>query len=135
MEYGIETVAQNPQVITIILVVTFSILTLFALWAVSRLFAGRKGLDKERRVLDTELYKLEKFASMKQKEEMGDKESVAESFWPKQDQGLATAAEEAPAADQLVTAHESQPEAQQADDDEFADIRKENLVRDWSEND
>ena len=92
MEYGIETVAQNPQVITIILVVTFSILALFVLWAVSRLFAGRKGLDKERRVLDAELYKLEKLASMKKKEQTGDKESVAESFWPKQDQGLATAA-------------------------------------------
>ena len=149
MEYWVESLGQNPKGLGPIMVAVVGIVILIVLWAVSRLFTGRKDLDKERLALDTELYKLEKFASMKKKEQMGDKESRAESFWPKQDQGPVTAAGEAGAADQSVPAPESQPDAQLAkgavsptggqaeeeDDDEFADIRRENLVRDWSEND
>ncbi len=148
MEYWIESLGQNPRALGPVVVVVVAIAILVVVFALSRLFVGRKDLDKDRLALDTELYKLEKFASMKKKEQMGDKESRAESFWPKQDQGGVTAAGEPGAADQSAPARESQPDAQlakgavsptggQADeeDDEFADIRRENLVRDWSEND
>jgi len=138
MEYGIETIGQNPQLITLVLAVVICVVALIVLFALSRLLSGRKDLEKERLALDTELYRLEKFASMKKKEGMGERQPMAESFWPKKDQDLPTAAEEPAAEHQPVQAQESRPEAQQAEekeDDEFADIRKENLVRDWSEND
>ena len=137
MEYGIETVAQNPQVITIIIVVILGIVALFALWALSRMLAGRRDLEKQRLALDAELYKLEKFASMKKKEKMGDVESRAESFWPKRDDDQAGLSSQPAAVEQSGPASESQPEAQQSneEEDEFADIRRENLVKDWSEND
>ncbi len=137
MEYGIETIGQNPQVITLLLVAIICIVALLALFALSRLMTGRKGLDKDRLALDAELYRLEKYASLKKKEQMGDKESRAESFWPKEDNDQ-TALAEAPAeVDQSDSAHESRPAAERAEEeeDEFADIRRENLVRDWNEND
>jgi len=137
MEYGIETVAQNPQVITIIIVVILGIVALFALWALSRMLAGRRDLEKQRLALDAELYKLEKFASMKKKEMMGDVESRPESFWPKRDDDQPALPSQPAAVEQPGPASESQPEAQQSneEEDEFADIRRENLVKDWGEND
>ena len=137
MEYGIETVAQNPQVITIIIVIILGIVALFALWAFSRMLASRRELDKQRLALDAELYKLEKFASMKKKEKMGDVGSRAESFWPKRDDDQAGLSSQPTAVEQPGPASESQPEAQQSneEEDEFADIRRENLVKDWGEND
>jgi len=136
MEYGIETAAQNPQVITIIIVVTLGIVALFALWAFSRMLAGRRDLERQRLALDAELYKLEKFASMKKKEKMGDVESVAESFWPKRDNDKPAQPSQPAAVEPSGPASEGQPEARQSDEeeDEFADIRRENLVKDWGEN-
>ena len=149
MEYWVESLGQNPTALGPIVVAVVGVVILIVLLALTRLSAGRKGLDKDRLALDAELYRLEKYASLKRKEQMGDKGSRAESFWPKQDSDQTTPAEAPAEVDQSESAREKQSaaelvkgavsltggQANDEDDDEFADIRRENLVRDWNESD
>ena len=150
MEYWVESLGQNPTALGPIVVVVVAIVVLIGLLALTRFSAGRKGLEKDRLALDAELYGLEKYASLKK--EAGDKESRAESFWPKQDSDGSTPAESRVEDGSSDLAQGSQPAADVAqgavsptdgrasdkgddEEDEFADIRRENLVRDWNEND
>ena len=132
MEYWIQSVAENPRAIGPIIVVIVAVVIVFILWAVSRLVSRRKELEKDRLALDTELYKLEKFATLKKREQMGEGNSMPESFWPKEEHGEPRGAPQ-PALNDSAQPGKAPPE--EDEDDEFADIRRENLVRDWKEND
>lgn len=133
MEYWIQAIGQNPRALGPIIVVIVAVVLVFILWAVSRLVTRQKELEKDRVALDNELFKLEKFASLKRKERMGEGSSVPESFWPKQDRDEQR---EQRAGPQPAMNQDAKPGKGQSDeDDEFADIRRENLVRDWTKDD
>ncbi|MBN2209073.1 MAG: hypothetical protein JW759_07235 [Candidatus Coatesbacteria bacterium] len=134
MESWIESMGQNPQSITLIIVVILCIVAVLMLYTIGRMVSGRKDLDKERRALDAHLYSLEKFAGQKKKEQGALGETRPESFWPKTS-AFESASSSPPtaAADQPV--HEAEAGSSSPEDeeeDEFADIRRENAVKDWS---
>jgi len=135
MEYWIQSMGENPRALGPIIVVIVAVVIVFILWAVSRLVFRQKEVEKDRLALDDELHKLEKFATLKGKEQMGEGKSMPESFWPKGDHDEPRDQRAGP---QPALNHNSQPgkePAHEDEDDEFADIRRENLVRDWTEND
>ncbi|HUT03921.1 MAG TPA: hypothetical protein VM163_08540 [bacterium] len=135
MEYWIQSMGENPRALGPIIVVIVAVVIVFILWAVSRLTSRQKELEKDRLALDSELYKLEKFATLKGKKQMGEGKSMPESFWPKEhhDEPRDQPAGPQPASNRNAEADKAP--ACEDEDDEFADIRRENLVRDWTKND
>ncbi|MCD6326206.1 hypothetical protein J7M28_01435 [bacterium] len=136
MENWIETVAFNPDALMPIIVAVIGILVLLMLWPISKLIAKQKDLEKERRALDLELFKLEKLAGKKKAKLAAGDESQPESFWPgnaETEEGASKAKlpeGESLSSEQISLDGEKQPGPEE-DEDEFADIRKENIVRDW----
>lgn len=126
MDYPLYAFLRDNQPLVVVSITIVAVAIILLLARLSQVLTRQKELTKERLELDMELFKLEKFASELKRKRSAKQESEAESFWPKRQAQV----ERTP---QGGMAPQEDSEQASQEEDEFADIRRENAVKIWQE--